>query len=363
MIILVTGTPGAGKTLYTVSQLLTQYLAQERPLFVQGIPDLALPHTQLPPESEWTEHRPIPGNTECKTAPYYSYPENAVLVIDEAQNTFRPRPNGSRVPDIVQALETHRHTGIDIVLITQHPSRIDSAVKTLVGRHLHIRRMFGWARAVVYEWDCATDPSRVKQAITRTWSYPKSAFKLYKSSQLHTARGQRAPVVLILAILAGLAAPVAAYYFFSGTISTWTSDAQPTAALAVPTGEPASTAAQPGLPPQVPNSLQEALTPADAHNPLSAPLYTAHLPPVTPPQIDGCIASSRACTCYSQQQTPVWLPEEQCRLRAAGLYFDPYRQPMQREPEETTPRISAAATGAVEESQPAPASEMPSPTL
>ncbi len=33
-------------------------------------------------------------------------------MIDEAQRVFRPRPAGSKVPDYIQELETHRHKGI-----------------------------------------------------------------------------------------------------------------------------------------------------------------------------------------------------------------------------------------------------------
>lgn len=308
MITLITGTPGAGKTLYTVAEELPKF--KDRPLFVHGIPDLLIDH-ELPAGEvdDWKSW----------------LPKGAVLVVDECQHVWRVRGAASKVPPGVAAMETHRHTGNDIVLITQHPNLLDPNVRRLVGRHLHVRRMFGWKRAIVYEWDAATDPARVSNAIKRSWAYPKKAFSLYKSSEQHNKRGQRIPLVLIVAVLAGLGLPAAAYYAYSRTQSHIVSASTPGAATELATARAGGGAPAPLN--QVPESIIEATTPKDPHNYLSAPLYAAVVPSVHPPEVSGCIASKRACSCYSQQSTPVWMPDEQCRQRAAGLYYDPYRQP------------------------------------
>jgi len=311
MITLITGTPGAGKTLYTVAMELPKF--KDRPLFIDGIPDLTITHLEpLGPVDKWHEW----------------IPDGAVLVIDEVQRIWRPRGNASAVPPGVAALETHRHKGVDLVIITQHPNLLDPNIRRLVGRHLHVRRMFGWNRAIVYEWDAATDPTRVTQAVKRSFTYPKKAFKLYKSSEMHTRRGNRLPLPVVLVGLVLVGIPVAIYAAYQRTVGDWTSGAvvvDDTGAAA----ESSTTRAGGGatvLPVvQMPDRIQEALTPLDDHNPLSAPLYSASLPPVVVPEIVGCISSARACSCYSQQQTPIWVPESQCRERAAGRYYDPYR--------------------------------------
>lgn len=317
MITLITGTPGAGKTLYTVAEELPKF--KDRPLFIDGIPDLAIPHMECSgPVDKWHEW----------------IPDGAVLVIDEVQRIWRPRGTATAVPPGVAALETHRHKGVDLIIITQHPNLLDPNIRRLVGRHLHVRRMFGWKRAIVYEWDAATDPARVSLAIKRSWAYPRKAFKLYKSASLHTARSNRVPAIVWALAAAVVAVPVGWYYALDRTAGKWmTGEVESdTGAATEPATARAGGANVPQATPAVPQRMLEALTPTDDQNPLSAPLYAASAPPVAPPQIEGCISSSKRCTCYSQQQTPVWLPDEQCRQRAAGLYYDPYRSPAKQNP-------------------------------
>lgn len=326
MITLITGTPGAGKTLYAVAEELPKF--KGRPLYVDGIADLAIDHFSCAEGVDrWHEW----------------IPDGAVLVIDEVQRIWRPRGAGSNVPPGVAALETHRHKGIDIVLITQHPNLLDPNIRRLVGRHLHIRRLFGWSRALIYEWDSATDPARVTNAIKRSWAYPRKAYALYKSSDQHNKRGQRVPLTFIIAIIGAITLPIVGWYAYDriaeakhDPVAPGTSAAAAGAELA--TNQGGSGFGQGGAVRSAPPSLVAALILADDHNPLSAPLYAAVVPAVTPPEIQGCISSSKACICYSQQSTPVWVPDEQCRKRAEGLYFDPYRQ---NPPESQTFRTDA----------------------
>lgn len=308
MITLITGTPGAGKTLYAVAEELPKY--KDRALFVDGVPDLAVDHMEcLGPVEKWHEW----------------IPDGAVLVIDEVQRVWRPRGAASAVPPGVAALETHRHKGVDLVVITQHPNLLDPNIRRLVGRHIHVRRMFGWNRAVVYEWDAATDPARVSLAMKRSWAYPKKVFSKYRSATVHTARGNRVPLVVWGLGLALVALPVGWWYAFDRTAGRWLGDEAATAAATEPSAKARVAGAASGFS-VVPVSIAEATTPTDPDNPLSAALYAPLAPPVVPPEVVGCIASRRACVCFSQQSTPIWLPEVQCRQRAAGAYYDPYRQ-------------------------------------
>lgn len=332
MITLITGIPGMGKTSYLVTLLMQFEKAAERPIFVMGIPDLKIEHIPAPPVDEWTERRISPEDPTLELA-YFTFPPNAILVVDEAQRVYRPRASASKVPDHVAALETHRHTGLDIILLTQKPKLIDLNVRELVGKHIHIRA--GMLGRMLYEWPHVADgESRLdrQDASRRKFSPPKKAFSKYKSAEAHTKHKFRIHNAFLL--LAG-AAVFTAYQgwslyssvtgrFSPDPVSTKQDDEAPVQArssapdaalsLSRPTVSVASA------------SIVEAMTPVDPRNPLSAPLYAVAVPPVVAPEVVGCIASRRACSCYSQQQTPIWLPDDQCRQRAAGLYYDPYRQ-------------------------------------
>lgn len=366
MITMITGIPGMGKTSLLVTMLLEYEKAAERPLFVMGIPDLKIEHVVAPPVTEWTEYRASPEDPSLELA-YFTFPPNSILIIDEAQRVYRPRASSTKVPPYVAALETHRHTGLDIILLTQKPKLVDMNVRELVGRHIHIRS--GLLGRYLYEWPHIADgESRIDRsdAAKRKFSPPKAAFTKYKSAEAHTKQKFR---VNQLFIYAGLAL-AALFYQGSQAFGILNKYTNPEAEKIVETedgGMPPRSGAEalppslrdaPYMPATTSERIIEAMTPTDDHNPLSAPLYAAVLPPVVAPEVVGCIASKSRCTCFSQQSTPVWLPDEQCRQRAAGLYYDPYRQPMQREQGtvETMPRTAEGATAKATEAQPAPAS-------
>jgi len=52
MITLITGLPGNGKTLYTISFVKALAEKENRPVFYSGITDLALDWTEIEPEKE-----------------------------------------------------------------------------------------------------------------------------------------------------------------------------------------------------------------------------------------------------------------------------------------------------------------------
>jgi len=317
MITLITGTPGAGKTLYAVSELLGGEYAG-RPLYVDGIPELLLDHEIAQDPLEW--HDWIPAG------------KDAVLVVDECQRVWRPRHYGKDVPPSVAAFETHRHMGVDVVLITQHPNLLDSNVRRLVGRHIHVRRLWGMNRTMVYEWDSATDPQRTSTAISRSWSYPKKAFNWYKSATAHTARKNRMPVAVFLFIAAMIGVPLAGYAGYTALFDRFDGDpsVQPDAANSPDT---ASWGASPPHLPYQDNAVDavswdsDKFLPRDPLYPESAPAYD-HLAEVkTFPQVAGCIAGEkRGCQCYTQQGSRVWLPERECLDRVESHPFNPYRE-------------------------------------
>lgn len=193
-ITLVTGVPGSGKTLWAVWSLLKEIKAGRR-VVANGIKGLAIDHELWDDDMvrEWHKH--------CQP--------NDVIVIDEVQRIWPPVSASVKATEDIEKLHVHRHYGVDIVVITQHPNRMNKTVRDLVGRHVHVRRLFGGRRAMLYEWDSAHNPnSGLRDAVKHVWAYPKKVFELYTSAELHTkpkAVTPKALFVLPIALIVAIA--------------------------------------------------------------------------------------------------------------------------------------------------------------
>lgn len=199
MLLLNSGVPGAGKTLSMVQELAKLFKRWEshpeeaRPVFVLGIPELALPHAPVPLKSVQIDKAGAP-----RLVPdWEEMPDGSLVLIDECQGVFPPRSSQSTPPAHVAWLNTHRHRGFDLWLTTQQPKLIDASVRALVGRHKHYRRVFGMQRSVVYEWDACSDSlSGMNNAVKSYWPFPTDAFKWYKSAEIHTKQKFKLPLWL-----------------------------------------------------------------------------------------------------------------------------------------------------------------------
>jgi zona occludens toxin len=184
MITLITGVPGSGKTLYAVWLLKKLLGGGGRRVLVDGIRDLALEHVEI--DEPWL--RMWHENAQAQD----------IIVIDEAQRIYPPTTASQKPTPDVEQLHVHRHKGVDFIIITQHPQRISKTVRDLVGRHVHVRNLFGLKRAMLYEWDHCHNPSSLKDAVKTSWRYPRDVFKLYTSAEVHTKKQAVVPKAMIL---------------------------------------------------------------------------------------------------------------------------------------------------------------------
>lgn len=326
MITLITGTPGSGKTAHAVDMLLD--MAGKRPIFSDGVPELAIEHQPAPPVPEWTIEAPDASSATGKKISF-TFPQNAIVIIDECQRVFRPRSSGSRVPPEVAAFETHRHLGIDFILITQHPSLVDGNIRRLVGRHIHIKTTaFGRYR---FEWAEAGDPdSRASRdcAARSKYKLPKRAFSQYKSAELHTKTKIKLPMAVYV-FGGALISLVAAGWYIKGSIAA---KLEPEKGSNV-----AKLTAQPGQPPvksgqiitasTTPAQYLAAYTPRIAGFPHTAPAYDEVTRPTEAPIPSGCIDSKKGCKCYTQQGTRYETTQEICRQIVATGFFIDFKRP------------------------------------
>lgn len=302
-----TGLPGASKTLYTIAHVLKLVETEQREAEKAG----------KPYECQVYYHNirgcKVPGWIELEEPrKWYELPTGSIIIIDEAQDHFRPRGTGTAVPEHVAQLEKHRHRGYRIFLITQHPMLIDNNVRRLVTKHRHMVRAFGKHFATVHSWDkCKENCDKHRDDSEKeSFPYPKEVFSLYQSAELHTVKG-RIPWRLAFLAFVPLLLILFGYWLY-----TWWAPRLDESKLKDKIGHGAQmamgSAPQPMAAPQPVSYMQaqQARVPGLPH---TAPAYDGVTQAVTAPYPAACVQSkSRGCVCYSQQGTLLDTPEELC---------------------------------------------------
>lgn len=331
-IMLLTGLPGHGKTLYALQLVegvrkAAESTTQPRPIFHNGINGLSLP---------WTR---------CKPEDWRTLPPGAIFVIDECQDCFPQRGRGEP-PEWINELAKHRHLGLSFVLITQNPMLIDSFVRRLVDRHLHVMRKFGTKMATVHEFTSGVKEEVAKSrtgSIRHEWRYPAEVFSWYKSAEVHTVK-RRIPMRLyVLAaiplVLVGLAAFLYARLMPDAAAERM---ASPTGAASAPRADPATA----GGPAPAPVDYFAQHAPRIAGLAHTAPVYDAVTAPAVAPYPAACIASQTRCSCYTQQATVLEMPETLCRDLATRGFFVSWRAVVEAAAPAAKPVAAAPAPAA-----------------
>lgn len=334
MITLITGAPGSGKTLYCIDKIIQplvgtsvigtgpqgEAIVYPREIFT-NINGLKLPHQLI--DAAWLSD--LATNKQS----------GAVVVFDEVQRVWPNRVSGTKKPAGVEYLETHRHDGIDVVLLTQNPQLLDPAVRALVGRHLHMRRFGGIGAAVVYEWDACSNGLNFKSAFAKkAYRYSKRVFQLYDSAKIHTKQRRSLP-----AALWGVLIGVCAFAYFgpkfylslkdkAAGVNPVIAASAPSRAASTPSvaGAPKSNVA--GQPQLTAKEYRESFQPRMSSMPHTAPRYEQVTMPVRAPVPAACIQSkSKGCICWTQDATRLFIPFEQCAAIVANGYFLDFVQP------------------------------------
>ena len=324
MITLITGTPGAGKTAFTVSQIQDLCRAQNRPLFVLGIPDLQYDHIQVPPLDEWT--KPLPSEADPSLIEHvFTFPDGSLIVIDEAQQVFRPRPVGSKVPPHVSAFERHRHSGLDFYLITQHPNLLDSNIRRLVSRHIHIRA--SWSGRQLYELPESFDPNNraeLARAATRPYQLPKDIFSKYKSASIHTDTKRRIPLTVYALSALIIIMIITAYFVISRFSDQQDELRQKSEDIIEDKPQPENDTPSEKKPKSLPIDDPKLYKPLISNRPETAPIYRDIVKPVDFPEVVGCVKLPTSCKCRTQQGTNAGLSTSDCLKWIQDRPFRPW---------------------------------------
>jgi zona occludens toxin len=308
MIFLFTGTPGAGKSLNAIKFVDTDPTFKDRPVYYFNIKDCQLPWNELSAEdaSNW-----------------FDLPDGAVIILDEAYDLFPSRLTG-QPPLTVSKLATHRHKGHDIILICQKvKGQVDSFVRGLIGRHIHLERRFGTKFVTQYEWQkCCEDVNNWhdrKAAKTSQITLDKKYFEAYKSAEIHTVQPNM-PWLPIVAIPVLLCLVVGSLWFAFNSMFGGSDEIE---------SPVASQSSNPFSPTMSRDDTLSTEAWLDSYTPRvpglahTAPVYDEVTQPVTFPK-PQCVhwVKSDSCQCYSQQATKLDVPLDTCKNLVDNGWFD-----------------------------------------
>jgi hypothetical protein len=235
MIEMLEGVPGSGKSYYAVSERLLKWVRTGRRVYVfvdgfyldrlalfEGV-ELTVLQQQI---TLWQ------SGEEVKAGLLEVEPGSAVL-IDEVQTVFRSKDKTD--PQLLRWLETHRHRGIDLVLMCQQYGQVTLGVNRLVEATTKFRRLDRFGLKNRYQASVRGNPEELEVIRMFSGKYEPKLYAYYSSyasaSVRETARGGsmlKSPTLLI-GILGLLVA--VAWFAFGG----WLSGVKPVPVAAVST--------------------------------------------------------------------------------------------------------------------------------
>lgn len=321
MLKLFTGVPGAGKTLNAIKHVVDQTKPggawEGRPVYYFNIPEVTIPGWQ-----ELSEER---------IAKWFTLPPGSIVIIDECQQLYPPKDWKDGAEEGIDRLDTHRHSGFDLVIITQHPKLIHAKVRRMVGEHWHFDRKHGMNQSTRYIWcSCEDDPKNFhaqQNGQAEVIRFDKKIFGYYKSAEVHTHK-RKFPKRLVLALLFLASIPVLAFIVYNtfelGTAPPDYEEEEREESSDIGSAlNPLNRLASLGSKDRY--DYEEQLEPRLSGWPHTAPIYDDLREPVTYPKyncVDFPMRISK-CKCYTQQGTLLsTVPQSVCKLIVAEGFFD-----------------------------------------
>lgn len=235
MITLLEGTPGSGKSYYAVADYLLPWLRSGRRLYVAVdgfyLDRLALFEGRPLPELQkqvtlWTDRNAIPSLL-------LPLEPGSAVCLDEAQTIFRAK---EKVPaEILRWLETHRHYGVDVLLMAQDYRQLTSGVTRLVESTIKFRRMERFGMTHRFQGFVRGNPEETEVIRTLLGKYDPKIYAYYSSYATGGIREERRMKTVLSSplLIIGLVGLVGALGFISwGTWFSGTSRPQVSKPLA-----------------------------------------------------------------------------------------------------------------------------------
>ena len=346
MLYIRTGLQGHGKTLNTIKEVDLKARAEGRTVYYHNVTDLDASKLS----ADWFpfEHPRL----------WFELPDNAIIVIDEAQGSadvpmFGVRDPRQVVPPHASNFEIMRKKGHEVHLITQDPRFIDVHVRRLCNKHIHYWRIFGSSKVARYESERIFNEvekfSTNKEATRTIIGLDKKYFGVYSSAKAghhFKFRPSKKAVFFLCALLVTLWLGYRVYdrLYNHEPDASQPSDSEPsTASSVVSTAKSLISGGEESKGPISKAAYTALRQPRVDVLPSSAPIYDDLTKPKSYPKL-YCASSSdpniyaksfadmpsavvngvgTVCQCYTQQATRVKTDFSFCANVVAYGYFDP----------------------------------------
>lgn len=296
MITLITAVPGSGKTLYCIG-LILKAVEEGRPVYA-NIAGLKIPQCHPAPD-DWRDT-----------------PEGSLVVYDEAQqpHLYPSTAHRGEVKDErLRQMEVHRHTGHDLVFVSQSPSFLHHHIRKLAGEHIHLYRAFGAKIVTKYTWqhtvDSPNDRGEQGRADSVPWKFPKEHFQYYQSATIHTHKFKMpkklSALLLLIVVVAGLVVWNASTNESSLLTGSGADIHQPVASATAAPSEPGGARAA-------------ATTGQKKALPATTTLYDWSETETAKP-VAGCIYNATRCQCFDASGSLYAMAHAQCLSVASNM--------------------------------------------
>ncbi len=159
MIKMFCGRPGSGKS-YIASKQAIKFMEKGRPVFS---------NYPICFHSGKYEYRSLQLTRDMIRKG--AYPPGSLIIVDECNHWFNSRNfKEFNVQDLIFFTQ-HRHIGLDMFLISQHPQRVDVSIREIVNLYYEIINIGPFS--LIFKYDNIEDYSTGKQFPQIIWRFPQ----------------------------------------------------------------------------------------------------------------------------------------------------------------------------------------------
>jgi hypothetical protein len=241
------GVPGAGKSYHAVAEVLLPWVRANRRcfLYIDGVYLDRLAAFEGRSVESLAQQITVWRSVDEVLSSLRTVDPGSGVLIDECQTVFRAK---SKVdPELLRWLETHRHYGVDVVLLCQHYKQVTAGVTRLVEVTTAFRRLDRFGLTNRYQAKVRGNPEELEVIRMFSGKYDPKVYAYYSSYAAagikETKRG--GSIVKSPTIILGLLGIVGAAWFVSS--GSWLSGA-PVKADTVARAKSATALPPPDLP-------------------------------------------------------------------------------------------------------------------